>query len=718
MTFLSITRRLIIPVTAAAVTLALAGCAMTNTATTTSATTAASLTGHIMGGNQPVVGSSVYLYGAGSTGYGLGSQVYASTTSAYDAYGSFSFTKNSTNTGANPGGNTWGCPASGDPQMFLVALGGNSTGNGTANNPNPNSAIALVASIGKCSTVSNATFANINEVTTVASMAALQQYYNPVSGAIGAPATTQGQLGFNNAVATISTLVNTSAGTANTTYTPSSSVSGVTVTATPESAKINTIANILAACVNSTDASSDNCTTLFSNSVPPSPSVISQPSLTFQTANNTLQAIYFMLTNPTSGSPTAVGKLFGLTAAAAPFQPSLTAAPSDWTIGISYTTAGSCSIGYPLDYPNGVAIDSQGNVYVNNSVTATPTLGVFSPTGGVSACVGDSALYGSTYALAIDANDTAWMSTYSTSSSATSKLLRYGAGTETVWTEPVATMEGLSFDGSGNLYAYDYGGKQPYMYSGAASASSAVAATQIGTTGASYGSAQATDGLQNTLIVNNTYTIASSGPYVVTPSTATGAVNGYTTSAASYTGGPTYYTYAIALASSSVPNNTSSFWMGNYCATNCATVGTSNSLVPVNMAGHTASFGTSTAQCAGGIFRPRGIAVDGAGNAWVSNYNIANGSVSEISAASAALSPAYTGTCTDTTTGSTAIGGFQKAFYTSNPRGIAVDPSGNVWTAIGTTLAGSAIVEFVGAAVPVVTPIAAGIAANTVGMKP
>ena len=58
--------------------------------------------------------------------------------------------------------------------------------------------------------------------------------------------------------------------------------------------------------------------------------------------------------------------------------------------------------------------------------------------------------------------------------------------------------------------------------------------------------------------------------------------------------------------------------------------------------------------------------------------------------------------------------GYQTS-YLSYPLGVAIDPSGNVWLC---DQGGPDIIEFVGAAVPVVTPIAAGVANNTLGTRP
>jgi hypothetical protein len=87
---------------------------------------------------------------------------------------------------------------------------------------------------------------------------------------------------------------------------------------------------------------------------------------------------------------------------------------------------------------------------------------------------------------------------------------------------------------------------------------------------------------------------------------------------------------------------------------------------------------------------PLSIAIDGSGNAWVANDYTFPESVSELSSAGTALSPSngYTGAGVEA------------------PFSIAVDGSGNVWEAdSGST----SVVEFIGVATPVITPICAGL---------
>jgi hypothetical protein len=49
-----------------------------------------------------------------------------------------------------------------------------------------------------------------------------------------------------------------------------------------------------------------------------------------------------------------------------------------------------------------------------------------------------------------------------------------------------------------------------------------------------------------------------------------------------------------------------------------------------------------------------------------------------------------------------------------DPVGVAVDGSGNVWT----VMSGSYVIEAVGAATPVVTPLSVGVKNNTLGTRP
>jgi ligand-binding sensor domain-containing protein len=99
----------------------------------------------------------------------------------------------------------------------------------------------------------------------------------------------------------------------------------------------------------------------------------------------------------------------------------------------------------------------------------------------------------------------------------------------------------------------------------------------------------------------------------------------------------------------------------------------------------------------GGVNTPKVVAIDGAGNAWVGN-NLPS-SISVISSGGTAISPS---------TGYVPAG-------VSQCIGLAVDGSGNVWIADPSSLQ---LTEIIGAAVPVVTPLALGAKNNTLGTRP
>jgi DNA-binding beta-propeller fold protein YncE len=101
----------------------------------------------------------------------------------------------------------------------------------------------------------------------------------------------------------------------------------------------------------------------------------------------------------------------------------------------------------------------------------------------------------------------------------------------------------------------------------------------------------------------------------------------------------------------------------------------------------------------GGIDGPYGLAIDGLGNVWTANN--------------------FAWTISEFNSSGTAITGTNGYSSTSlqKPYGIAVDPSGNVWVASNSS-SSSSLTEFVGAAAPVVTPLAAGAEYQELATRP
>jgi hypothetical protein len=227
-----------------------AGCAnMATTATgANSLNVNASVSGKIHGGNQPVAGATVTLWFAGQGGPGTATEG-ATTTSATDGSGSFSFVQATSGT---PSGNTYVCPSS-NTLVYLVAKGGDTMNPLDTTGANNNSASVFLAPLGPCNNNLTTMFVDMTEVTSVPTMAALQQYFDPATETFSTDGTLLALTAMSNAFTTIPNLVSLTTGQAITTQTilPSGAgqgASNTSITATPESVKINTLANILASC--------------------------------------------------------------------------------------------------------------------------------------------------------------------------------------------------------------------------------------------------------------------------------------------------------------------------------------------------------------------------------------------------------------------------------------------------------------------------------------
>ena len=685
-----------------------AGCAnMATTATSSNPLNVAStLGGRVHGGNQPVGGAVVNLYYAGQTGMGSGDPtagngvgapiLAATTTSANDGTGSFNFIQDPVN-GDTTTGNTFSCPTN-DPVVYVVARGGNTlnTGDTSVNN----TASVFLGVYGQCSKLASAPFIDLSEVTTVATIAALQQYFNPLTESIGADGIAVSKQALINSVATISNMVNLQTGAA----LSSSQISGslaylgngagsVTVTATPETAKINQLADILSACVNNASASAAACTTLFTNATPPDPSTTTRPYhsiSSFPPATDVLQAAYYMLTNSTNGSATNLQNLFTLAPAqGAPFQPTLATAPSDWTIAINYSSNSTCGTngGSFVYKPQALNIDVNGNLWISNGQAGTGNLTEISASGVPTTCLP----LGASRGASIDSSGNVWYA-----SSDTNTIYRYSPGTtlgipQGLLAFPTPSTDStplaVAADGAGNVYFSTTTETSLYEIPGGATAAAAVTPVQISSVVGS---------LPISLMVDKTGSIwATSGSNFVsrvTPGAAAGDpnfLNGFSTTPFSTPD----LTYGLAVTSA---NNV---FVSSGGASNTVSYLTGSG---VSYGATTAGWPTSVGL--GGINNPASVVIDGARDVWTVNNS--NGSVSgldsvsEISLLGSSLTQA-----------GTANGGLQLPSNFSGGRSIIVDQSGNVWVAgDGTsTNPSNFVTEIVGGGVPIYQPYAVGL---------
>ncbi len=222
----------------------LAGCGV-GTTITGGGVSASTVSGRVHGGQQPIVGATVTLYAPGTGGYGSTPTVITTATAPTDSAGGFTLTR------PYPSG----CPAN-SPVTYIVATGGNS---GAGDNAN----IALAALLPACSSLTASTFVWISEVTTVAAAYALAPFAALSPGTTNIGTSSTNLLGLTNALAPATNLADTTTGNAK----GATSIPGI-ILPTDE---INTLANILAACVNSSNTRlpSTTCATLFTEATPP-----------------------------------------------------------------------------------------------------------------------------------------------------------------------------------------------------------------------------------------------------------------------------------------------------------------------------------------------------------------------------------------------------------------------------------------------------------------
>jgi streptogramin lyase len=316
------------------------------------------VSGKVFGGQQPVSGATVQLYTVGTSGLQSASTSLIASPPLSGTDGSFDIT------------GTYSCASA--TQVYLVATGGSSLPGST------NSAITLVAALGPCSTLlANAATTTIivNEVTTVAAAYALAPFATDYLH-VGAPATVSGTTGMGLAMSNAALLANTTSGSAGGASIPD----GVTV----PTAELNTLGNILAACINTTGPASTGCSAV----------------LGATGATDTFSAALGMAKNPGAAAVTA---LYAQSTAQAPFQPSLvlTTAPKDFTVAVSVAGTGNA-----LATPYGIAIDSVGDAWVANESGNTVT--VFSPVGSQTANQGATGLVGP-QGVAIDNSGNVWV---------------------------------------------------------------------------------------------------------------------------------------------------------------------------------------------------------------------------------------------------------------------------------------------------------------------
>ena len=572
----------------------------------------------------------MYLYAVGAAGYGAASDsLLSSSGSNTHLDGSGNYYVSTDSSGNFDITSDYNCPSS-TSQLYLYSIEGN-PGSG------PNSASGLLAGLGSCGDLKGSTYIVINEVSTVATAYALAGFAvdaTHFSSSGSALALTD----VANAFASITNLETPSTGLA-LTSTPANN-------GTVPQSEINTLANILAACINSTGPGSSACATLFSNA---------RNGAT--TPGDTATAALNIAHNPGVN----VANLFALQTATSPFQPMLSAAPNDWTISLLFTGGG-------MTQPGQLAIDAAGNVWIGN----VTTLSEFSPLGApLSGSSGIAGSVNSPSGLAVDTSGNVWVADFGTSN-----VSEFNSGRSEVSGSPFSGgglngSYGIAFDKSGNAWVGNYNSNTVSEFTSGGSPITGSAGYTF--TGLTQPDSLAVD------ISNNVWVNGYGGGVLAEFNSSGTALAGSSAYSGSFAGLLDGYTVAVDAAGN--------LWVPNY------DYGTVLEFEP-----GTGYLSPSGGYFGGGLYDPLELAIDGAGNVWVANFdNILNntsspGSISEFSPSGVAI---------------TGNDGYISNF-TNQTNGIAVDGSGNLWVP---SVANNGLVEFVGAAAPIVTPTVANLLA-------
>jgi streptogramin lyase len=518
-------------------------CKTTNTTSPATPTPTANyagtpFSGTVLAGTTPLIGAKVQVYAAGTAGNGSAGTALLTTALTSGANGGFMLP-------------AYTCPLS-NSVVYAVATGGSLTPTGPAN-----TAAELAAVIGTCNSVSSANVV-IDEATTVATAFAMQQFIATgglgTGGKLGATATNAS--GISLAAATALNLVNTATGQAPGAAFPSSGTAPV--------ARMNTLANLLHACVVGS-ASSTSCTQLETAT-----------AVSGTTPTNTLDAMVNLAKQP----GTNVGQLYALAGSATMYSPVLTSAPADWMLPVTFG-------GGAMNSPSAISIDSTGTVWVANyfsNASAFTNTGVPVFASGIT-----DGNINSAYGGAVNVNDEFWVTNEEShgydSGFGSISVFNKSGGASTFGGGGMYFPIAAAFDTSGVGWVVDYGDSGMSLFS---LAKSSVAGTSgYSSSHLAFPVAVATDADCNAYVANQ-------GTSTITRVAADGA---------------SYVDFTVGSGPSGLAVDTAgNVWSANYYGNNVGLV----------TGGTTVASGSGFT--AGGINHPQGIAADGAGTVWVANF--------------------------------------------------------------------------------------------------
>jgi hypothetical protein len=719
--------------------LALSGCAgSVALPDTTTPGAALTVSGRLHGGQQPVTGSHIHVMQSSSAGYGRPSTALMTangTTILSDAIGPYVTTDSLGNFSVS---GDYSC-ASG-AQVYLLATQGNPGLGTNGNNP----ALGLMAGLGACPSGGSlaATVPNvfIDEVSTVATAYALAGFFTDATH-LASSGTTLATTAITNAGANIAQLSSISGGQALAT-TPNN-------LGTVPQAEIDTLANILAGCVN-TNGTTGACTNLFLNAPSSSGSgaaataalsgsgvasvavgaagtgYTNPPAVVFTSTTGTGAAAYATVANGVVTGVTVTSAGSGYTTAPTVSFSTVPTETASAIINIAHNPGNNVSTLIGLastTAPFQPALSSLNDFSI--AIQFVPTTSLFS----VSGTYGDT---GSNGMLAVDVSGNIWGPGAGFASvleisplGAETKSLTLPASSQL--TAGYAKPLNISVSPLGTIWAADY-----QLAYAQPSASAFTVVTDASANYAGVELAAAFDTNNNVWTANNYPAsfgeFSSSGTLLVTTGYEPGGF-------APLTSPQTYPQDVLAVAVDSANH----VW--GLC-NKCSGSSTTPDAAEINSNGTAVS--GSTGATASTIGYPSWVTIDRNNNAWIASFN---GYLTEYSSANALLSGSgypssgaisgglnsvavdgnniiwacgannyfgalfsvnSSGTLTSPSTGYQAPGPASSSYYT--PSSIAVDGSGNIWALDYN----GGLHETIGIATPVVTPITP----SSLGIRP
>jgi hypothetical protein len=615
--------------------------------------------GSVHGGQQPIVGTHVYLFASNTTGYGNASVslLNAASTGSSDSIGAYVQTDPK---GAFSITGDYTCTAG--TQVYLYALGGDPGGG-------VNTSAGLLAALGNCPSSGNflaaTPFIAMNEVSTIATAYAIAGYATDATH-VSSSGTALAQVGIANAFANVTNLETLASGVALAT-TPAGN-------GTVPQQEINTLANILAGCINSNGAitgptNPTACYTLFNSAL--------SEGVSGTVPSDTATAAINIAHNPSIN----VAALYGIPGAAVSFAPALTGQPQDFTIAVTFV----------------------------GSRTGNGSTASFGPSG-------------TTIYTAVDADGSLWSLDDTSAPAVVSKLSNLGVdltSSTTFLSNSNDMPTQLAIDTSGNAWVANTGSTQSI---GEFGSSGVLLSGSTGYTGGLTRSSEIESRINfdpngNLLVpVSESFLLLSSSGQPVSPQPTYPMQQEFEGGVAIDPSGKIWYPGAndlVAILSTGVAAPNSPYTGGGISQNNFGTVVAIDHAGNVWVPGINGTIGVFTSAgvpvfpsgITDAIDNPTSISIDGSGAAYVLDF--------------------FGDTITKfAISGNTLVStsNYGKGFLNQVSSNLSLDSSGNVWVADFVDnfpiYTNPRIVEFIGLAAPVVTPLAAGVKNNMLGTRP